>query len=148
MKISLKAAALALPLLAGALGCNEYKYVNVPVSFDQGSFDDSDLGLIHTCKVTVTGADSTSFYLEKCPDRSMADPHDVGTFEYSTFADSGTLKFELRAWTGLNQTDQCQIGLGSTSVPVTGATTITAPMPLVVAKSGRGCATNVADAGM
>lgn len=148
-KMTSRALALALPLLFGALGCHEYKYVDVPTSYDQETFDDSDIHLIHSCKVIVTGAESTEFALplEKCADTSKADPHDVGTFEYSTFADSGTLNFELRAWTGLNQTDQCQIGLGSTSVSVTGATTITAPN-LVVKRTGRGCITNVADAGM
>jgi hypothetical protein len=146
LKTASRALAVALPLLFGASGCHEYKYVNVPVSFDQATFDDSELGLIHTCKVTVSGADSTTFYLQNCPDRSMADPHDVGTFEYSTFADSGTLKFELRAYTGLNQTDACQIGLGTVSVPVSGLTTINGS-PLIVAQSGPGCANNVTDGG-
>ena len=145
-KVGPKVAALALPLLFGASGCHEYKYVNVPVSFDQASFDDSQIGVIHSCRVTVSGADSDSFNLQNCPDTSKSDPHDVGTFEFSTFADSGTLKFEVRTYTGLNQTDQCQTGLGSVTVPVTSATTIMAGN-LIIAKTGPGCANNVADGG-
>jgi hypothetical protein len=145
-KTAWKAAALVLPLLLGASGCHEYKYVNVPASFEQASFDDSEIGTIHTCKITVSGADSDSFYLAKCPDLSKTDPHDLGTFEYSTFADSGTLKFELEAFTGLNQTDACRIGAGSVTVPVSGLTTIMAN-PLIVVQTGPGCLNNVSDAG-
>ena len=102
-----RGALAALVLLVGAGGCHTFKYFDVNVSFDQG-IDDGTLGSISRCRILVTGAESSSFVLERCPNRATdGDPHDVGVFEYSSFAESGTLNFELRAYTGLNETPAC-----------------------------------------
>ena len=132
-----RAALAALVLLAGASGCHTFKYFDVHVSFDQG-IDDGTLGSISRCRVLVTGAESASFVLEKCPNRATnGDPHDVGVFEYSSFAESGTLNFELRAYTGLNETPNCLLAEGKVAIPVTAATTIMGT--LAATQMGNGC---------
>jgi hypothetical protein len=116
-------AALALPFLAGA-GCNTYKYFDINVSFASPPFDDSSVGQIHHCRVNVTGADTSSFVLENCPTMSTVAPLESGTFEYSTYASSGTMNFELDTYVGLVEKPDCLSGKGSASFQVTSATTI------------------------
>ena len=118
-------AALALPFLAGA-GCSTYKYFDINVSFASPPFDDSSVGQIHHCRVTVSGADKSSFVLANCPTSSTVAPLESGDFEYSTFASSGTMDFELDTFVGLVEKADCQSGKGVLAVPVTSATTITA----------------------
>jgi hypothetical protein len=110
---------VALPLLLGGAGCHSYKYVDVDVSFDL-AMDNADIRSISVCEIIVSGADTGRFPLDHCPNHILTDdPHHVGKFEFSTFADSGTLNFELKAYTGMNYTPQCQIAEGMTAVPVT-----------------------------
>jgi hypothetical protein len=130
-------AALALPLLVGASGCHTFKYVDMTVSFDE-SVDDADILTIARCRVYVTGADSHEFILDRCPNHTATDPHTVGEFEYATFADSGTLNFEIKAFNGLNDTPDCQIGDGTSPVAVTSMTTLMGAIS--IKKSGTGCA--------
>ena len=120
-------AALALPFLAGA-GCSTYKYFDINVSFASPPFDDSSVGQIHHCRVNVSGADKSSFVLSNCPTGSTVSPLESGDFEYSTFATSGTLDFELDTYVGTIEKPDCQSGKGVLAVPVTGATTITASL--------------------
>ncbi|HVU53000.1 MAG TPA: hypothetical protein VHL80_20095 [Polyangia bacterium] len=137
-------AALALPVLVGlgASGCHTYKYVDSSVSFDQ-TVDDSDILAIHDCRVEVTGADTHSFLLIGCPPSpTIPDPHVGPSFEFSTFAESGTLHFEFKGFQGLVEKPECLLLDGKLDVPVTGATTIMAP-PIVVTKAGPGCQNNV-----
>jgi len=146
MKLSrlLPLASLALVVVLsgfGLTGCHTYKYFDITVSFDQATFDDSDIGLIHTCRVFVSGAESTNFPLMRCPNNAAPDPHVIGEFEYSSFVESGTLTFDVKTFTGLNETAACQTGEGMTPIPVTGATTITGNV--VIAKTGAGCGNNV-----
>jgi hypothetical protein len=125
-------------LLLG-VGCNEYKYVEVPVSFNPANLDSSQTGYIYQCWITVSGADSTQFRLKdgKCPKKPPGvAPLDVGVFEFATFADSGSLTFKLEAFMAPGMQQNCKLGEGSTTVPLTGATTITAMTPLVVSKVG------------
>ncbi|HEX4406658.1 MAG TPA: hypothetical protein VH560_17590, partial [Polyangia bacterium] len=120
-------ATLALPFLAGA-GCNTYKYFDINVSFDSSgptAFDDSSVGQIHTCVVNVTGADKTTFELLHCPSMNAEAPFETGSFEYSSYASSGTIDFEVDAYVGLKTTPDCLAGKGTIAVPVNGATTIT-----------------------
>jgi hypothetical protein len=127
----------ALVLLVGASGCHTFKYFDVNVSFDQG-IDDGTLGSISRCRILVTGAESASFVLERCPNRATnGDPHDVGVFEYSSFAESGTLNFELRAYTGLNETPACLLAEGTAAISVTTATTIMGTLSAM--QMGTGC---------
>ena len=111
--------------LLGVSGCNTYKYFDINVSFDQATFDDSDILSIARCRMLVTGADDANFILMmNCPNRDASDPHTVGVFEYSTFADSGTMNFELQAFVGQLDTPECMIGNGKLPLAVSGATTI------------------------
>jgi hypothetical protein len=129
-----------LPVAAFALlgaGCHTYKYIDMTVSFDQATFDDADILTIARCRILVSGADSDNFLLPKCPNASLPDPHVVGEFEFSTFADSGTMNFELQAYTGLQDSPACLIGDGKAAILVSGLTTI--PGLLTVAKTGPGC---------
>ena len=134
----------ALPLVAvlglgsaGMSGCHTYKYVDVTASFDQATIDDSLIGSIDHCKILVTGADSNGpgFRLAKCPNRSLADPHVIGTFEYSTFADSGTLNIALRGYAGMVEKPECLVADGTVAVP------LTADMVIMTALTAKGTGT-------
>jgi len=113
--------ALALAVALGAGGCHTYKYVDVTASFDEATLDDSQIPLINRCRILVTGADSNGpgFILPKCPNRALADPHVIGTFEYSTFADSGTLNIELKGYAGSVDKPECLVADGTVQVPLT-----------------------------
>jgi hypothetical protein len=134
-------AALALPVVLGASGCHTFKYVDMTVSFDQ-SVDDADILAIHDCRMLVTGADSDSFLIASCPPApTVPDPHVGPVFEFSTFADSGTLHFEFKGFQGLVETPDCLVLDGKQDVPVTSMTTI--PASINVTKTGMGCQNNV-----
>jgi hypothetical protein len=129
----------------GASGCHTYKYVDMTVTFDQ-SIDDGDILAIHDCRMLVSGADSDSFLLANCPPApTVPDPHVGVVFEFSTFADSGTLHFEFQGYQGLNETPACLVLDGKQDVPVTSLTTI--PATMNVLKTGSGCQNNVTDGG-
>src|SRR5215470_15835118 len=109
---------LALPL-AGS-GCHDFKYVDVAVRFDptpaQGQttgFDSASAFTVNICRVNVSGAATDSFVLPEgsCPNRlNKNDPLNVGTFEYSTFADSGNITFTLQAFQGNVERADCKLG--------------------------------------
>jgi hypothetical protein len=137
---ALKLAMAGLVLAAG--GCNTYKYFDIDVSFDPDStgtgFDSTEVAQISTCRITVSGADSATSDLRNCPPPPTSTaPFEVGPFEYSSFASSGTMTFTVVTYTGLGQMDACKNGLGTVSIPVTGLTTI--PGKLVIEKTGAGC---------
>jgi hypothetical protein len=147
MKLSTRGLGLvALALAAG--GCNTYKYFDVDVAFDPLTFDSTDVRTISTCLVTVSGADNKQGELKDCPPGSNTAPLEVGVFEFSTFADSGTMTFKVDTYTSKGLTDNCKNGSGMVSIPVTSATTITGT--LQIAKTGPGClnTTPIGDGGM
>jgi hypothetical protein len=141
-------AALALPLLLGASGCHTYKYFDVSYTFDQATFDDSLIKSLHHCRLLVSGADSDNWIIRGCPNPNLPDPHSGGAVEFSSYADSGSMTFEVKAFQGAGiETPDCLVGDGKITLPVTGAMTImNDQMPLIVTKVGNGCY-NVADAG-
>jgi hypothetical protein len=116
-------AVAAFALLLGASGCHTFKYFDIDVSFDP-AMDSAEIKTIARCRILVSGADSDNFILEKCPNRALGDPHHVGMFEYSSFADSGTLTFEFQGFTGQKDTPACQLAGGKVPVAVSGLTTI------------------------
>jgi hypothetical protein len=128
-----KATVLAALLAAATTaGCAEYKYYDISVRFNTAppmNFNgSSDVSTVQTCVVTVTGADSGEYTFgqnQNCPPMSAGGSPltDMGTFEYSSTADSGQLTFTFRAYVG-PAIQACQVGEGSTSVSV-GATTAT-----------------------
>lgn len=135
--------ALAGLLLAGA-GCNTYHYFDVQVSF--GALGVEEAGGIKACQVVVTGADTYDIELPPttqgakmvCP---IGDNYpDLGTFEYSTFTDSGNLTFTLNAFntTQLNTNNICISG--STTLPASSAITHTGMITLT--QGSQSCITN------
>jgi len=146
-------ALLGLVLALAATGCNTYKYFDIDVSFDPQStgmgFDSTDVAQISSCRITVSGADSATSDLRDCPPPPASTaPFEVGQFEYSTFASSGTMTFTVVTYTGAGQMDACKNGSGTVSIPVSGMTTIAGK--LVIEKTGAGCSgtTPVGDGSM
>src|SRR5688572_12593153 len=128
-KTYLLAALLATVTTAG---CAEYKYYDISVRFNTAppmNFNgSSDVSTVQNCVVTVSGADSAEYTFgrdQNCPPMSPGGSPltDMGTFEYSSTADSGQMTFTFRAYIGPAIQD-CLVGEGSTIVPV-GATTAT-----------------------
>jgi hypothetical protein len=88
-----------LPILAAVLGaalvggCNTYHYYDIDVTF-ASPFTDEQASVMKLCEVQVSGAASDLLVLI-CP--PMKYPN-LGTFEYATFADSGSITFTLNAY--------------------------------------------------
>jgi hypothetical protein len=143
-------AVVALPavLATGAAGCHTYKYFDMHVALDPATFDVVSAYTIMLCQVTVSGADSDRFTLDAagahknatgCPNLTgKGDALDAGSFEFSSFADSGTMKFTVDVFNGPG-TQNCIFGTGESDVKVTSAVTIAGSVS--VAKTGTGCAT-------
>ena len=142
-----KAILLATLLVAATTaGCAEYKYYDIGVRFNiappmnfNGS---SDVSTVQTCVVSVSGADSAEYTfgaIQNCPPLSMGGSPltDMGTFEYSSTADSGQLTFTFRAYIG-PAIQACQVGEGSTSVAV-GPTTATGMLLVNKIADGAAC---------
>jgi hypothetical protein len=121
----------ALPLLVlvfGALtaGCNTYHYYDIDVKF-MSPFTETQASVMKLCLVEVSGAASDTLVLE-CP---PAHYPDMGTFEYSTFADSGSITFTFNAFFDSPQSpsNQCTSGMASLTasdqITQTGTITLT-----------------------
>jgi hypothetical protein len=95
---------MLLTLLAGALGlggCSTYHYYDIQV--ERGSVSIEQVGVLQLCHLDVTGADSHSVDLPSslngdtkhtiCPPPSSSTV--MGTFEFATFEDSGSLTFTV-----------------------------------------------------
>jgi hypothetical protein len=103
----------AVPLLAVALaalagGCNTYHYYDIDVKF-MSPFTESQASVMKLCLVDVSGAATDSLVLD-CPPVKYPD---MGTFEYSTFVDSGSITFTFNAFFDLPQSpsNQCTSAL-------------------------------------
>ena len=135
----------ALLATAAGAGCSEFHYYDVSVRFNTAPPNNfagsSDVSTVQTCVVTVTGADNAEFTFgrdQNCPPTSAGGSPltDMGTFEFSSTADSGTLTFTFRAYVG-PAIQACQVGEGSTNIAV-GATTVEGM--ILVNKTGDGAA--------
>jgi hypothetical protein len=128
MRRLLLALSLALTSL-GAAGCNEFHYYDIHLRYDDAMFatvTSTLVSRVRICHVYVTGADTKDFYLGgTCTNSSPTT--NIGTFEFSTFADSGTLNFTIKTYVG-TEFDSCMLGSGTKSYPAT-ATTTTVDMP-------------------
>lgn len=132
-------------LLLGAslvTGCKSYHYYDVDVKFASG-FTLESAGMIQLCTLMVSGADSGSFTF---PDNNADMPYcpivnnypDLGTFEYATFEDSGTLHFVVSAYT-VNSTPPQQsncFAAGNVDVSASASVTTTENMTLSMTTSG------------
>ena len=107
----------AVPLLAvvlGALssGCNTYHYYDIDVKF-VSPFSVSEASVMKLCLVNVSGATSDTVVLD-CPPVNYPD---MGTFEYSTFADSGSITFTFNGFYDLPQSSSNQCTSSATTLP-------------------------------
>jgi hypothetical protein len=107
----------AVPLLAVVLGgltsgCNTYHYYDIDVKFSS-PFTSTQASVMKLCLVNITGAASDTLVLD-CPPEKYPD---MGTFEYSTFADSGSITFTFNAFYDAPQSPSTQCPSGSTSLP-------------------------------
>jgi hypothetical protein len=104
----------------GAAGCNEFHYYDVYVRYGS-TFDPNVISQVQTCLVQVSGADTKEFLVEgKCTNGTPT--REIGVFEFSTFADSGTLNFRITTYIG-NQFAECVYGTGMKSIMASSATT-------------------------
>ena len=99
----------AVPLLAVVLGglasgCNTYHYYDIDVKF-MTPVTSGQVSVMKLCLVDVSGATSDQLTLE-CPPAKFPD---MGTFEYSTFADSGPITFTFNGFldTPPSSSNQC-----------------------------------------
>jgi hypothetical protein len=136
--------ALALAVVAlGGAGCDTYHYYDMDLQFDTspGKFTTATVGEAQYCRIVVSGADSHEIDLDNCALNSdNSNTMDVGTFEFATFADSGTLTFTVDAYTAITPTPQCLYGTGTTSIQA--SSTVTQKGTLVIEPDGTGCPNN------
>jgi hypothetical protein len=135
---------LAAVALLGVGGCSTYKYFDIHVSFDPSMYDSASVGNVTRCRVTASGAGSGTFYMKPglCPNRTnMGDPLDAGTFEFSTFAESGTITFKVDTYTSVGIDPACISGTGSSPVMVGSPSVIKGEV--VIKKTGVAACQNV-----
>jgi len=131
----------------GAAGCHDFHYYDVTVAFNGDStqangFKVGEIGNIQVCVMSVSGADSGSFRIgPNSQGLPVTSGSLIGTFEFSTFEDSGTLNFKVEAYDASNTTPDCKVGEGTTSVMATATTTNTAM--LTVNRTGNFTCTNM-----
>lgn len=113
----------AVPLLAVVLGglasgCDTYHYYDIDVRFAT-PVTSPVVSVMKLCLVDVSGAASDEVTLD-CPPAKFPD---LGTFEYSTFADSGQITFTFNGFldTPKSSNNQC----ASSSTTLTGSAQIT-----------------------
>ncbi|HEY4392580.1 MAG TPA: hypothetical protein VGP64_00885 [Polyangia bacterium] len=138
-KLALVALALGATL---GMGCKSYHYYDVDVKFE-GGFTLENAGMIQLCNLNVSGADTggwtfpdndTNTGVPICP--VGKNYPDLGTFEYASFEDSGTLHFVVSAF---DQTAAIQancFAAGSTDIQATSAITTTGTITLSMTTSG------------
>ena len=133
---------VGLAALAGA-GCNDFHYYDITVSFNinqsTGGYPQDEVGNVQTMLFNVSGADSGSFRIGP---NGMNLPltggkTTLGTVEYATFADSGTLTFTVQAFNSTRTTQDCKTGEGTKAVMATSE--VTTMDAVAINKTGAGC---------
>jgi hypothetical protein len=122
-------------------GCKSYHYYDIDVKFMSG-FTLENAGMIQICTLNVSGADHGAFAFPDndstkgpvCPIQSNWP--DLGTFEYSTFEDSGTLNFLVSAYNMTAPVPANCFAAGSLSVDATSAITTSDTLTLSMTTSG------------
>ena len=82
-------------ILFGGSACGQTSFFDVMVTVKQvqGVTQDS-LRQINSCQVTVSGASSDAFPLDNCV-FGLVQSFAIGTFQYGTDKDSGTVNFQV-----------------------------------------------------
>ena len=117
--VSFRAMPVAALLLAAALagGCNTYHYFDIQVTAASPVTEIETSSMVLQ-QIVVSGADSANFVVQNSPAGFPA----LGTFEYSTFTDSGQLTFTYNGYqTNVDPNLICTTG----SVPMTASSEIT-----------------------
>jgi len=139
--------ALAAVLLAalGAAGCKDLRYYDIDVTYT-GFTGITTTSTIQTCHLFVTGAETHDFYVGGGEGScgmyfSSTDPTKLGTIEYSSVADSGSLTFDMKVYNGIPEGPGCQVGEGMKTLTIgqMGADMTTNMVALMVAAGGTGC---------
>jgi len=124
-RFSLAGLTVLAAALLGAAGCNTFSYFEIDTKLDQLTFSNELAAQITICHMKVSGATTDDFYIQKrCPPvpTPTQGRFDLGVIEYSTFADSGTVKFQLQVFRGFGETDK--IGEGSIDLNVSSGNTV------------------------
>jgi len=135
---------LAALVLLGVSGCNTYHYFDVTIVFDS-TLPEESVGYLQSCSVLVSGAASDSDHLPMNPQGAkswcpVSDFHNfptLGTFEYSTFADSGKITFSFQGYDFTRQDPMFLCATGS--VDMTASSTVTQTGTLMVTSGPNQC---------
>jgi hypothetical protein len=119
-----------VPLLAVVLGgltggCNTYHYYDIDVKF-MTPFTESEASVMKLCVVNVSGAESGTVILDCPPVKYPV----MGTFEYSTFVDSGSLTFTFNGFYDVPASDSNHCTSGFATLPATDQITQTGTITL------------------
>jgi hypothetical protein len=128
-----------LPLALAAQACSSYSYYDLDLKMGTG-FSIATAGSVQFCHMFVTGAATDDFEVPPaaCKTAGMRG-FDIGTIEYSTFADAGNVTFTLKLFQYPESNPACELGEASTTLPA-GKGTRT-PGTINVPLMGTGCGT-------
>jgi hypothetical protein len=125
----------------GAVGCSEFHYYDIDVTFDTSSGQFAGINEISTIQVMrmlVGGADNADFQIgPNANGLPLVTGAHLGVFEFSTFADSGQLTFTAMAFDDATSNPACLTGQGMKTVEA--SSTITNTVMLTVNKTAVGC---------
>jgi hypothetical protein len=132
--------ALLLGLAAfGAVGCKDFTYFDIDVALDS-SFNGT-YGQIQTCHMSVSGVEAHDYVINdnraSCPPTGLS----LGTYEYSSLADSGQLTFTMKVYRKVTEKPECLMGTGSVSASLP-APMVTNMVMMTVMGSGTGTPTS------
>ena len=135
-----RALVLLVGLIAlGGLGCKDYSYYDVHVTFDATSFV-GQVSHVQACHLSVTGAETHDYNINdntrNCPPPNNG--LDMGIFEYSSLADSGQLTFTMKVYKSTIESESCVFGSGTKTVSLPAPLT-TNVVDLTVVQMGMGC---------
>jgi hypothetical protein len=136
-KLVLSALVLGASLVGG---CKSYHYYDVDIKFASGVTLEQ-AGMLQFCTLIVSGADSGTFDF---PDNNSDGPicpvqqnyPDLGTFEYSTFEDTGTLHFVVSGYSTTSPMSSACFASGSTDIGASDAITTAGNLSISVNSSG------------
>jgi hypothetical protein len=125
----------------GAVGCSEFHYYDIDVTFDTSSGQFAGINEVSTVQVMrmlVSGADNADFQIgPNANGLPLVTGAHLGVFEFSTFADSGQLTFTAMAFDDATSNPACLTGQGMKTVEA--SSTITNTVMLTVNKTAVGC---------
>jgi hypothetical protein len=129
------------------MGCKDYSYYDVDVTFDALGFAGT-IGSVQACHMFVTGAETHDYDINDnsrgCPPPNVG--LHMGVWEYSSLADSGQLTFTMKVYNKAQEFDACHggqpaslVGQGSKSVSLPPPMTTYPVSLLVMAASPPAC---------